>query len=113
MQVITTLTNYPNQRHQLVISDGTSANFHLYYSVRQRSWYFDIEYQDTIINGNKVVLTPNALRQFKNIFPFGLMFYTDGYVEPFRLEDFSSGRVKMAILDSEEVEQIEKDVYNR
>lgn len=113
MQIINTLTNYPNQRHSLVIEDGESANFHLYFSGRQMSWYYDIEYKDIIINGNKVVLTPNSLRQYKNILPFGLTFYTDGFVEPFKLDDFSSGRIKMAILNSDEVKQIEEEIYNR
>lgn len=113
MNIITTLTDYPNQRHQLVIEDGNSADFHLYFSGRQMSWYYDISYQNIIINCNKVVLTPNSLRQFKNQLPFGIAFYTDGFVEPFKLDDFSSGRIKMAILNSEEVKQVEEEVYNR
>lgn len=113
MNIITTLTDYPNQRHQLVIEDGNSADFHLYFCGRQMSWYYDISYQNIIINCNKVVLTPNSLRQFKNQLPFGIAFYTDGFVEPFKLDDFSSGRIKMAILNSEEVKQVEEEVYNR
>ena len=113
MNIITTLTDYPNQRHQLVIEDGNSADFHLYFCGRQMSWYYDISYQNVTINCNKVVLTPNSLRQFKNQLPFGIAFYTDGFVEPFKLDDFSSGRIKMAILNSEEVKQVEEEVYNR
>ena len=113
MQIITTLTNYPNQRHQLVLENKESADLRLYFLARQNSWYYDITYNNITINCNKVVLTPNSLRQFKHILPFGLIFYTDGYVEPFKIDDFSSGRVKMAILNSDEVEQIEQEVYNR
>lgn len=113
MQVITTLTDYPNQRHQLVLENRESADFRLYFLARQRSWYYDITYKDLTINCNKVVLTPNSLRQFRNILPFGLAFYTDGFVEPFKIDDFSSGRIKMAILNSDEVKQVEQEVYNR
>lgn len=113
MNIITTLTDYPNQRHSLVIDEGGSADFRLYFSGRQMSWYYDITYGDITINGSKVVLTPNSLRQFKNILPFGLRFFTDGYVEPFKIDDFSTGRIKMGILNSDEVQQIEKEVYNR
>lgn len=113
MEIITSLTNYPNQRHQLVLENRESANFHLFYHSRTLSWYYDISYKDLTLNGSKVVLTPNSLRQFKNIIPFGLMFYSDGDVEPFRQDDFSSGRIKMAVLNSEEVRQIEQEVYNR
>lgn len=113
MQVITTLTNHPNQRHQLVLENRESADFRLYFLARQRAWYYDIVYNDLTINCNKVVLTPNSLRQFRKIIPFGLAFYTDGEVEPFKIDDFSSGGIKMAILNSEEVQQIEQEVYNR
>lgn len=114
MQILTTLTNYPNQRHQLLLENREVADFHLYFLGRQRSWYYDLTYNNTTINGSKVVLTPNSLRQFKNIFPFGIAFYTEeGFVEPFKLDDFSSGRIKMAILNQEEVKQIETEVYNR
>lgn len=113
MQIITTLTNYPNQRHQLVLENRESADLRLYFLSRQKSWYYDITYKNITINCNKVVLTPNSLRQFRKIIPFGLMFFTNGYVEPFKIDDFSSGRIKMGILNSEEVEQIEKETYNR
>ena len=113
MQVITTLTNHPNQRHQLVLENRESADFRLYFLARQRAWYYDISYNDITINCNKVVLTPNSLRQFKHILPFGLAFYTDGVVEPFKIDDFSSGRIKMAILNADEVQQVEQEVYNR
>ena len=113
MEIITTLTNYPNQRHELVLENRESANFHLYYRARVMSWYFDIEYKNTIINGVKIVLSPNLLRQFRKNLPFGLAFYSESVVEPFDLEDFKSGRIKMAILNQDEVEQVEREVYNR
>lgn len=113
MDIITTLTDYPNQRHTLGLQNNESADFHLRFSGRERSWYYDIKYKDIEINSNKVVLTPNSLRQFKNQLPFGITFYTDGFVEPFKLDDFSSGRITMAILNPEEVKQVEEEVYNR
>lgn len=113
MQEITTLTSHPNQRHQLVLENRESADFRLYFLARQRSWYYDITYNDITINCNKVVLTPNSLRQFKHILPFGLAFYTDGNVEPFKVDDFSSGRIKMGVLNADEVKQIEQEIYNR
>lgn len=113
MNIITTLTNHPNQRHQLVLENRESADFRLYFLSRQRSWYYDITYKDITTNCNKVVLTPNSLRQYRKIIPFGIAFYTEGEVEPFKIDDFSSGRIKMGILNSDEVLEIEKEIYNR
>lgn len=113
MQEITTLTSSPNQRHQLVLESNDTVDFRLYYLGRMQSWYYDFTYNNTIVNCNKVVLTPNSLRSFKKILPFGLAFVGKGDIEPFRIDDFSSGRVKMYVLNSDEVEQIEQEIYNR
>lgn len=113
MNTITTLTQYPNQLHTLVLEDNNTADIRLFYSARMQSWFIDINFEDININGLKIVLHPNLLRQFRKIIPFGLMIYTDvGFVEPFEIEAFSSGRVKIGILNSEEIEEIETDIYN-
>lgn len=112
MQVITTLTNHPDQLHTLVLEDNDTATFRLFYCGRMQEWYFDLEYKDLVINGAKVVLTPNILRQFRKNIPFGIAFFADSYVEPFEIEAFSSGRVSMGILNSEEVQEIESEIYN-
>ena len=110
---VTTLTGYPNQIHKLLLENRETADFRLYFYARQYSWYYDITYKDITIKGSKVVLTPNSLRQFKNILPFGLAFYSDSFVEPFKLDDFVSGRIKMGILNKDEVQEIESEMYRR
>lgn len=111
MQQITTLTNEPKQRHQLVLDNNETVDFRLYYSARQQAWYYDFTYNDLTCNCSKVVLSPNALRQFRRIIPWGLAFDAEGGVEPFQLDDFSSGRVKMYVLNSEDVQTIEQEIY--
>ena len=112
MQEITSLTSSPKQNHTLVLENNETAELKLYYSVRQQSWYFDIEYKNIKATCLKVVITPNALRQFKRLIPFGIAFISLGDVEPYDLEDFSSGRVQMYLLNADEVKQIEADVFN-
>ncbi len=112
MQQITTLTNSPNQRHQLVLDNNETVDFRLYYSARQEAWYFDFTYKEITVNCSKVVLSPNTLRNLKRLIPFGLAFIADGYVEPFSLDDFSSGRVKMYVLNSEDVQTVEQEIFN-
>lgn len=113
MKQITTLTSDANQRHQLILDNNETVDFRLYFSARQQAWYFDFTYKDLTVNCSKVVLSPNTLRNFKRLIPFGIAFDTDGYVEPFQLTDFSSGRVRMYVLNSEDVTQIEEEIYNQ
>lgn len=112
MQEIDTITSSPNQRFTLVLDNNETADFRLYYSGRMQAWFYDLTYNDLTVNGSKVVLTPNSLRNFRRIIPFGIAFATDGYTEPFLISDFASGRVKMYVLNSDEVEQVEQEIYN-
>ena len=114
MQAMTSFTSAPKQFYQLVLDTNEVADFHIRYYPRMLSWYFDIAYKDININNVKVVLHPNILRQFKTKLPFGLMFYTENEspVEPFQITDFQTGRVKMAILNEEEILQVESEVFD-
>lgn len=111
MKQIVSLTDSPRQQFQIPIDTGDYIDFYLYYYVTQYSWFFDFTYNNYTSKGNRVVLTPNALRNLKNIIPFGIAFMADGKVEPFSITDFSSGRVKMYVLTQSEVQEIESNIY--
>lgn len=112
MQQITSITNSSNQKMTLVLENNETVDFRLYYLARQQSWFYDFTYNNLTVNCSRVVLTPNALRQFKRIIPFGISFDADSFVEPFNINDFSSGRIRMYVLTSDEVKQIESEIYN-
>ena len=109
---ITSITDYPKQRVQIPLDEGSTIDFRLYFMPTQYSWYYDFIYNDYSSFGNKVVLTFNALRHLKNLIPFGFAFLAESSVEPFSIEDFSSQRVKMYLLNSEEIKEIEETIYN-
>lgn len=113
MRIITSITAQPKQRFVLRLDNNETAIMRLYYYTSQSSWYFDIEYGDYINNGNKVVLTMNALRHLKNIVPFGIAFISNSDAEPFQLEDFVNGKVLMLLLNQDEVLEVEEKVYGK
>ena len=84
----------------------------LYFYPSQQSWYFDIEYNNKQNNGNKVVLTLNAIRNFRKIWPFGISFISESNADPFTLDAFVNGNVQMLVLNKEEVQMIEETIYN-
>lgn len=112
MKLVSSITTEPKQRFVLKLDNNESAIIRLYYYSSQNSWYFDIEYNDYINNGNKVVLTMNALRHLKNILPFGIAFVSGSNAEPFQLEDFANGNILMLLLNQDDVQEIEETVYN-
>ena len=96
----------------LALENNETVDFYLYYSPRQQSWFFDFTYKTLTVNCSRVVLTPNSLRQFKNIIPFGIAFTAESFVEPCAIDDFSNGRVSMFVLNSDEIQQIESEIFN-
>lgn len=111
MKQISNLTNDPRQEFQVFTEDGNTLYITLYYYITQKSWYYDFTYGDYTCLGSRVVLTPNSIRHLKNILPFGIAFLTDSKAEPYSLEDFASGRIKMYILNKDEVQEIESSIY--
>lgn len=112
MEIITSITAYPKQQFVLKLENNEFAIMRLYYYSSQQSWYFDIEYKDYVNNGNKVVLTMNALRHLRNKLPFGIAFISSSNAEPFQLEDFTSQKVLMLLLNQEDVQTVEEKIYN-
>lgn len=111
MKQINNLTNDPRQEFQVFTEDGATLYITLYYYITQKSWYYDFTYGNYTCQGSRVVLTPNSIRHLKNILPFGIAFLTDSKAEPYSLDDFSSGRIKMYILNQDEVREIESTIY--
>lgn len=112
MQVVTGIVGNAYQNLTLTVGDNETCNVKLYFAPTQYAWYFDWEYKNIISKGNKVTLTPNALRQFKGRIPFGFMFYAEDGIPPFKIDDWVT-RVSFGILDSEEVELLENEVFSR
>lgn len=112
MEYITSITNEPRQRFNLSVEGGGVVRIYLYYYSTQYAWYFDFEYNGYVCNGNKVVLSVNTLRHLRNRIPFGIGFLASSNAEPFSVDDFSTGRVIMTLLDSADVEQFE-EVYEQ
>lgn len=114
MQQLKGFTQSPFQTAKLPLEINEEAIIRLKFSPTQYSWYFDIEYGDIISNGNKLVLGSNILRAFKNIIPFGLALKSLDGVDPFKLDDFTGDnpRVKIYLLNEQEVLEVERILYN-
>jgi hypothetical protein len=105
MRLIDVLTADPNQSLTIVLDDGTKVDMTLTFKENQQGWFYSLTYGVNFsVNNRRLVNGPNIIRQFRNIVPFGLAcLATDGH-EPIYIDDFTSGRVSVYILN-----QIGKD----
>ena len=107
MQKVTAITADPNQTLGIILPDGSTVNLTLNYIPAQQGWCYSVSYGSFQANLMRIVVSPNMLRRFRNIIPFGLaVTTTDGY-EVVNQNDFISGRAAMYALDASDVAQVE------
>jgi len=113
MRQLTEITDDPKQTFDVITEDNQNFELGLEYSDQQQGWFFSIIFGNLSINGMRLTTSPNILRQYKNILPFGISIAVDDLSEPFLIDDFITERVKAFLLTPEEVEGIEEDIYNQ
>lgn len=107
MRQINKITDDAVQQFNLIGDAGQNISFLLYWVPTQEAWFCDIEYNTFIVNGVQLTVSPNLLRNYRNLINFGIgMASVDGY-ESLSIEDFITGRLTLYLLSQEEVQQIE------
>lgn len=106
------ITDEPKQLFTITTDNGDSFKLDLSYSVVAGAWFYNLTFGDIVYNGRKIVNAPNIIRTLRNILPFGVSISVTDEGEPIFLDDFTSGRVALYILESSEVQAIETEFYN-
>jgi len=87
--------------------NGDTIDIILYFQSRTNNWKMDVTSGDFILKGIRVSHVLNLLCQYHNIIPFGIGVIIDDGGEPFLINDFSTGRVQLAILTPDEVNAVD------
>lgn len=111
MKLIEIISDAPKQEMELVTEDGTVFSLSLRYVDNQQGWFYSIESDILTVYNRRLVTSPNMLRAFRNVIPFGLACYVSGKREPILLDDFSTGKAKLYLLESSDVDEIETGVF--
>jgi len=112
MKQITELTQDYKQKYTLVTEDNETLLLELNFIQQQKEWSFNLTYNNYSLTGQRLVVGPNILRRYKNLFPFGLLITSTNGLDPFLLDDFVTGRIGIYLLTQAEVEQVELDFYS-
>jgi hypothetical protein len=111
MKLIEGITNDANQTFSLVLPDGSDAQMALNYRDGQKGWFYSIIYGSILVNYNRrLVNSLNLLRQFRGKISFGLSCIVKDGMEPDALDDFTSGRVEIYLLNETERDNIEDNI---
>jgi len=103
MNRIDIITDNPKQTMEIVLEDGTSFQLDIRYVDNQSGWFYSITYGDFELLNRRVVNSPNMIRMFRTVIPFGLSCIVNDGQEPVFIEDFKNGRAKLYTLNEEDV----------
>lgn len=111
MILINQVTADSLQQQTLILPDGTSFSLTINFVPMQLGWFItNLSYpaNNFILQGVRIVNSPNMLNQFQNQIPFGLACFTNQNREPSQQQDFSSGASQLFILTADEVTQYQE-----
>ncbi len=115
MQIIPGITSDPKQTISIPLPDGSSVSLNLDFKPQQLGWFYSIAYSTKTVNfqltGSRLVTSPNILRQYQNIVPFGLSVVTQGNVEPTTQTAFSDDTITFLLLDQSDIADIDAAIY--
>jgi len=104
MLEITGITSDASQQFTIVGEAGENISMALYYLPGQIGWFYDVSYGNFNVKGQRLVVSPNTLNQWSNIISFGLGCLSSDGDDPFYIDDFTSGRITLFLLNSSEIE---------
>lgn len=111
MNQLTTITANAKQSHRVVLDTGKIFTLYLEYSDLQTGWFADVTYGGWSVKKLRVTNAYNILRQFKNLIPFGICCRVTAGQEPLLVQDFSTGRAILYVLQSADIVAIEANIH--
>jgi hypothetical protein len=110
MYEITGITNDYKQKLFLEVENFDRAEFTIYFKPNQYAWFFDLVWQDFSVKNQQLVMSPNILRQYRNIIPFGISCVNNSTIDPVVVEAFVLD-TKLYFLDTFDVLDFEDTIY--
>lgn len=114
MNSITGLTEQAAQTSFILLEDGSRAELTLFYRSQQLGWFYNLRWPGSPqrpipfeTNGRRLVASPNMLRQYRKLIPFGLLMFTIDNWEPMGRTCFVDGTADLILLNAAEVLEVE------
>lgn len=111
MTQIDNITDDADQLTQVVLDDGSIMQLEIFYNPATQRWAFNMTHTLLTVQGVNLDLSPNLLRQWRNVIPFGFACNTITGVDPTNIEDFVNGNAALYALNAADVLLVEENVY--
>lgn len=111
MKYLNKLSSDPYQSVIIPAINGKNATCVFRFLPTQSRWMIDITYGDFVLKGYYISCSPNFLRKFRNIIPFGMACLTTHGFDPFSVDDFETQTARLYLLESADVQTIESGLF--
>lgn len=105
MDLITNITDEPIQRHVLLFDRGEAVIF-IRHLPTVEMWKMRVEYRDDFIEGVKLSLGALHFRHKGWPFDIALLATDSSGIDPYRADDFASGRCELYMVTPDEMIEI-------
>lgn len=106
MRQITSLTADPKQQFNINIPGYDVATVYLEFKPLQNAWFMDLTWGAFVCKNERVSNSPNLLRQWSNVLPFGIMVEGVDDLDPV-LPDAWTNYNKFWVIDDTEFPDVE------
>lgn len=111
MILIDNITDDASQIMTLTGIPGVQIVFTLRFMPRIQQWVMGVNDGTNSIQGISVLTGLNILRQWKNILPYGIACVRSDGLDPYQINDFSSGISNLYLLNAADVANIEAEWF--
>lgn len=105
MRQIENITDEPHQRHVIVFEESEIA-LELRFLPTVEMWFLGVEYKGVVASGYKLSAEVLHLRSRNFPFDFTVADLNDDGIDPFRADDFATGRCALYLVESPDMETI-------
>lgn len=111
MNLITGITDQPKQQSTIILDDGSTVAFYLEYKPAQHGWFYDLTWGTFQITGQRLVSSPNILRQFRDQINWGIAILTNDNQEPLWQDSLVTGSSQIYLMNAADLAAVEAFVY--
>lgn len=108
IRILTTLTDNAFQSLSFVTSEGEEVKLTFRYIPSQETWFIDVDCDSITIHGLALQAFVNMLDPYHNLITWGLYVWSKDGFDPWKVDDFSIGRIKVAVIEEFEYAAIEE-----
>lgn len=108
IRILTTLNENAYQTISFVTAEGEDVSLTFRYIPSQETWFVDVDSDSLTIHGLALQAFVNLLDPYHNLISWGLYVWSKDGFDPWLIDDFSTGRIRVAVIEDFEYAIIEE-----